>query len=316
MHTKLDPSQCKVALLSGGTSGEREISLLSGKGAGKALEEAGFPVAYLDPANKEDLVRLIEEPFDVAFLCLHGKKGEDGIMQGFLELAGVPYTGPGVWASATAMDKAKSKIVYERNGIPTASSFALTSSDCIDAEKLAAAMDGLCVVKPATEGSSLGIYIVEGPESIQEALGKVFEIDSLALVEKYIRGTELTVAVIGNEEPTALPVIQIVPRGESYDFDSKYAPGGSEHLCPAPLDEETTEAVKRIAVQAHKALECRGMSRTDFILDDSGQPWALETNTIPGMTSTSLLPDAAKATGMSFPELCTKLIEFALEDKN
>ncbi|MDE8701620.1 D-alanine--D-alanine ligase [Adlercreutzia equolifaciens] len=313
MLTSLVPSQCKVALLAGGTSGEREISLSSAKGAGKALETAGFVVTYLDPASPSDLKRLIDESFNVAFLCMHGKKGEDGVLQGFLELIDLPYTGSGVWASATAMDKAKSKEVYRKASIPTASSFSVIKGEEYDSKTMAQEIKGRCVVKPATEGSSLGIYIVEGEQAIRDSLDKVFEIDDSALVEQYIDGKELTVAVIGNEDPQALPIIEIIPQGESYDFDSKYAPGGSQHICPAALDEEITSRIQGLAVQAHQALGCRGMSRTDFILDKEGQPWALETNTIPGMTSTSLLPDAAKAAGITFPELCTRLVEFALE---
>lgn len=314
MLTSLIPSQCKVALLAGGTSGEREISLSSAKGAGKALEAAGFVVTYLDPASSADLKRLIDESFDVAFLCMHGKKGEDGVLQGFLELIDLPYTGSGVWASATAMDKAKSKEIYRSASIPTAASFSVADGEEYDAKMMAQEIKGRCVVKPATEGSSLGIYIVEGEQAIRDSLDKVFEIDDSALVEQYIDGKELTVAVIGNEDPQALPIIEIIPQGESYDFDSKYAPGGSQHICPAPLDAEVASRIQSLAVQAHQALGCRGMSRTDFILDKEGQPWVLETNTIPGMTSTSLLPDAAKAAGITFPELCTRLVEFALEE--
>lgn len=315
MAVTLDPATCRVALLAGGASGEREISLASGKGAGEALRQAGFTVTELDPASKDDLKALIDGNFDVAFLCLHGKGGEDGQLQGFLEVIGLPYTGPGVWSSATAMNKAKSKVFYAREGIATAPFFSLERGCSYDVETIAQVMDGTCVVKPATEGSALGIYIVEGEESIREAIEEVFKIDSLVVVERFIKGTELTVAVLGNDEPYALPIIEIVPRGEFYDFDSKYAPGGSQHICPAPLDEALTQRVQAMAVAAHRVLECTGVSRSDFILDEEGTPWILETNTIPGMTSTSLLPDAARAAGIEFPELCTRLIVSALEAK-
>ncbi len=314
MLASLEPSSCRVALLAGGTSGEREISLASGKGAGAALREAGFLVDEFDPASKDDLKRLIDGSYDVAFLCLHGKGGEDGTLQGFLETIGLPYTGPGVWASSTAMNKAKSKVFYAREGIPTAPFVYVKQGDPFSAAEIAQEMGGCCVVKPATEGSALGIYIVEGEAAIGESLEKVFEIDNLALVEKFIAGTEITVAVLGNEEPHALPIIEIVPRGEFYDFDSKYAPGGSQHICPARLSEETTAIVKDFAERAHKVLGCTGVSRSDFILDADGTPWILETNTIPGMTATSLLPDAARAEGIEFPELCTRLIAYALEE--
>lgn len=312
MATALNPSSIRVALLAGGTSGEREISLASGKGAGEALREAGFSVDEFDPASKDDLKALIDGAYDVAFLCLHGKGGEDGQLQGFLETIGLPYTGPGVWSSATAMNKAKSKLFYERAGIPTAPFIYLKKGEDYHVEEIAAMMDGSCVVKPATEGSALGIYIVEGADEIAHAIDEVFKIDDLVVVEKFIAGTEITVAVLGNEDAQALPIIEIVPRGEFYDFDSKYAPGGSQHICPARLDEKTTAQIQAQAVAAHHALECSGVSRSDFILDENGVAWILETNTIPGMTATSLLPDAGRAAGIDFPELCTRLIEYAL----
>ncbi|MBQ9044146.1 MAG: D-alanine--D-alanine ligase [Eggerthellaceae bacterium] len=307
------PSECKVVLLAGGTSGEREISIASGKGAQQALQEAGFDVTWIDPADKNDLKRLIEEHFDVAFLCLHGKMGEDGTVQGMLELLGIPYTCSGVLSSAIAMDKAKSKVFYELAGIPTPPSVTLTREEGYDVEKVLRTVGTPCVVKPATEGSALGVTIVEDPLPLKAVIDETFEIDRLVLVEKFVDGTEVTAAVLGNDQPEALPVIKIVPMGEFYDFDSKYAPGGSQHICPAPLEEELTAVIQDYAARAHRALGCSGVSRSDFIIDAEGVPWILETNTIPGMTATSLLPDAAKARGMSFPGLCTKLIEFALE---
>ncbi len=313
MSMALTPSTIRVALLAGGNSGEREISLASGKGAGEALRTAGFVVDEFDPAVKDDLKQLIDGEYDVAFLCLHGKGGEDGRLQGFLETIGLPYTGPGVWSSATAMNKATSKLFYTREGIPTAPFMYLQKGTPFVVAEIAAAMGGTCVVKPATEGSALGIYIVEGEEAIAQAIDDVFKIDDLVVVEKFIAGTEITVAVLGNEDAYALPIIEIVPRGEFYDFDSKYAPGGSQHICPARLDEALTKQIQAQAVAAHKALDCTGVSRSDFILDEDGVAWILETNTIPGMTATSLLPDAARAAGMDFPALCTQLIAYALE---
>lgn len=315
MATALNPSSTRVALLAGGTSGEREISLASGKGAGEALRTAGFSVDEFDPASKDDLKALIDGNYDVAFLCLHGKGGEDGRLQGFLETIGLPYTGPGVWSSATAMNKAKSKLFYQRAGIPTAPFVYLKKEETYHVDEIVAMMDGMCVVKPATEGSALGIYIVEGADEVSHAIDEVFKIDDLVVVEKFISGTEITVAVLGNEDARALPIIEIVPRGEFYDFDSKYASGGSQHICPARLDEKVTEEVQAQAVAAHRALECSGVSRSDFILDENGVAWILETNTIPGMTATSLLPDAGRAVGIEFPELCTLLIEYALADR-
>ena len=307
------PEDLRVALLAGGASDEREISLASGRGAGNALREAGFSVTELDPAEKKDLQNLIADNYDVAFLCMHGKMGEDGTLQGFLEMIGLPYIGSGVWSSALAMDKAKSKLFYENAGIQTPVSVTLYSPDDMSVEDILSTVGESCVVKPATEGSALGVYIVKGADEVKDAIGKAFELDSEVLVETFVKGTELTIAVLGNEQLEALPVIQIVPRNEFYDFESKYAPGGSQHLCPAPLNAEATEKVQTIAKAAHRALGCSGISRSDFIMDENGEFWILETNTLPGMTETSLLPDAARAAGIEFPELCTRLIELALE---
>lgn len=314
MGTSIVPSETNVVLLSGGSSGERDISLASGQGAREALEAAGFNVMVLDPAIKSDLLALVEGNFDVAFICLHGRYGEDGTIQGLLEVLGLPYIGSGVWSSALAIDKSKTKVFYEHYGIPTPKAVTLYDPDEFTGAELIEQVGSPCVVKPANEGSALGVYIVKEPAEVEHALEEAFKLDREVLVETYISGTELTVSVIGNEEPRALPIIQIVPEHEFYDFESKYAPGGSQHLCPAPLSAEDTERVQAIALAAHKALGCRGVSRTDIIMDEQGRCWTLETNTVPGMTGTSLLPDAGRAAGISFPELCTQLIEYALDN--
>ena len=314
MSMAIDPTKLSVALLAGGASGEREISLASGAGARAALEEAGFTVTSFDPSVKEDLQALIAGDFDVAFICLHGKYGEDGTVQGMLEVLGIPYIGSGVWSSAIAIDKARTKVFYRHFGINTPRNVTLHRGNAYEATQIAEKIGFPCVVKPANEGSALGVHIVDNLDGLSQAIEEVFEIDNELLVETYIKGTELTVSVLGNKDPKALPVIEIVPKNEFYDFESKYAAGGSEHICPARLSAEDTERVQKTAVAAHKALGCRGVSRTDIILDKDGVCWVLETNTVPGMTSTSLLPDSARAAGYSFPELCVKLIEFALED--
>lgn len=311
----VDPRHCHVALLVGGASGEREVSLASGDGARHALEEAGYNVTVLDPSVKTDLKTLIDGDFDVAFICLHGKYGEDGTLQGLLEMIGLPYIGSGVWSSSLAIDKAKSKVFYQMSDIPVPPSITLYADNQVDIDSLVDDLGDHCVVKPATEGSALGVFIVEGKDEIQEAIEKVWDFDDEILVEKYVEGKELTVAVIGNEDPRALPIIEIVPVNEFYDYESKYTPGASQHICPARLSDETTQRVQELAVKAHLALGCSGVSRSDFILDNDGTCWILETNTIPGMTGTSLLPDAARAAGISFAQLCTMLIGYALEKK-
>lgn len=314
MAVTIDPQEISVALLAGGKSGEREISLVSGKAVYEALIEAGFSVTQIDPANKKDLVKLVEGSFDVAFLALHGKLGEDGTIQGMLEILGVPYTGPGVWSSATAIDKAKTKVVYEQVGVPTPKSVLLLSPDEISASQVVEEFGTSCVIKAATEGSALGVYLCNSLEEIESALQKVFEIDDKVIIETLIKGDEYTVGVLGTKDPRVLPVIQIIPINEFYDFESKYAEGGSKHVCPAPLSDDLTKKAQDIALLAHKGLECSGVSRTDLLLDEHGDFWALETNTIPGMTPTSLLPDAAQSIGMSFTELCIGLISDALEN--
>ena len=310
----IDPRSCRVALLAGGRSNEREISLASGDGAREALQAAGFSVVDIDPANPDDLKRLIEEHFDVAFLCLHGKYGEDGTVQGLLDTVGIPYTCSGVWSSALAMDKPKAKVFYEKAGVPTPPSVTVRKGETVDVSVIVEKLGEHVVVKPGNEGSAIGVFIVEGQASIEKALSKALEIDDEVLIERYISGTELTVAVLGNEDAVALPIIEIIPKSAFYDFESKYAADGSQHICPARLPEDVARKVQNEAVKAHKALSCSGTSRSDFILEEDGSCWCLETNTIPGMTATSLLPDAARAAGMSFPDLCKKLIELALEE--
>lgn len=311
-----DPANCKVALLAGGTSGEREISLASGAGAKKALEEAGYEVVQLDPALRADIRRLIDEDFDVAFLALHGRGGEDGTLQGFLETIGMSYTGSGVCASAIAIDKGRSKFFYERAGLATPAWTVVRRYEPYDLDAIISEAGDHVVVKAIHEGSTLGIYIVEGKPALAEAINAAFEFDDEVLIEQYIAGPEYTIVVLGNQDVEVLPIIEIIPANDFYDFESKYAPGGSEHICPARLDEATTAAMQRAAATAHIALGCAGATRTDFILDADGQAWVLETNTLPGMTETSLLPDAARAAGISFPDLCTRLIDYALEEKN
>lgn len=313
MFDSLDPAQCKVALFAGGSSSERDISIASGKGAQAALEEAGFEVDVFDPANKDDLKSVIDGDYDVAFLCLHGKKGEDGTIQGFLELIDLPYTGSGVWSSSLAIDKSKSKVFYAKEGIPTPPAVFLNKKESYDLQEIIDTLGDHCVVKPSAEGSSYGVSIVEGAAAVEEAIEEVFAFGETALVERYVKGTELTVAVLGNDEPRALPIIEIIPKNASYDFDSKYLPGGSEHICPARLSDEHTARIQDLAVRAHKALGCSGVSRSDFIIEENGDCWILETNTLPGMTGTSLLPDAARVAGIEFPELCRRLVGFALE---
>lgn len=312
-----NPKDYSVAVVYGGTSGEREVSLNSGACCAKALEEKGFKVQLIDPASHDDLVRLVEGSFDVAFLALHGKGGEDGSMQGFLQTIGLPYTGSGILASAQAVNKAKAKELYAAAGLRVAASEVIGCQDHLDAqdfEELAAEIGIPCVVKPATEGSSLGMTIVRDAAQLPEAVALSLSVDEEAIVEAFIEGIELTVGVMGNEKPEAFPVIQVVATNdEFYNYHAKYAAGGSQHLCPAPVSESITSNAQEMALAAHIVLGCKGVSRSDIMVDKEGDCWILETNTLPGMTNTSLVPDAARVAGLEFPDLCEKLIVLALE---
>lgn len=307
------PENTTVAVLYGGRSSERDISIHSGKAVAAALVEAGFPIVEIDTGVKGYMQSLEDSGCDVVFIALHGKGGEDGSVQGVCEELGLPYTGSGILASALAMDKVHSKIVYRDAGIPTPESAVLRTGDEWTVDQVAQRLGEKTVVKPANEGSSVGMSIVHHASELEDAIELAFEKDNEVLVEQFVEGAEVTVAVVGNDELTALPIIQIVPRNEFYDFDAKYAPGGSQHLCPAPIPDDQTARCKELSLAAHRALGCRGVSRSDFIIDAEGTPWILETNTIPGMTATSLIPDAARVDGVSFPELCAHLVNLALE---
>ncbi len=312
----LDPSAVRVAVAVGGTSHEREISLVSGAQVSAALTSAGFQNECIDTGDAPAaLRRLCEGSFDVVFIALHGKNGEDGAFQGVCEILGIPYTGSGVLASALAMDKGRSKVVYSDSGIPTARSVTLRRGMPYDVGDVVAVVGEKCVVKPIGDGSSVGMSIVHDPSQLPEALHTAFGTGEDVLVEAFVDGVEVTVAVVGNDDPQALPVIEIVPHAEFYDFDVKYSAGGADHIIPARLDPDVYAKVQEYAVAAHRALGCRGMSRSDFIVDAERGPVILETNTIPGMTPTSLLPDAARHAGYDFPTLCTRLIELALEER-
>lgn len=310
------PSDMKIALIAGGKSSEREISLKSAEGAHGALGEAGYQVELIDPSIPSDLMKLAGGGYDFAFIVAHGKGGEDGVIQGFLETIGLPYTGSGVIASAIAMDKSKAKMFYVRSGVPTPESTNVTKEILDDGaaiDALLADMGGKAVVKVPTEGSSIGVYIVSSSTELESALAEAFGMTDEVLVEKYVAGREFTCVVFtSGEVSTTFPVIEIIPQNASYDFESKYAPGGSKHVCPAELSPDVASQMSAYAVAAHRSLGCEGITRTDFLLEEDGSMWALETNTIPGMTATSLLPDAARADGISFPELCMLMVQSGL----
>jgi D-alanine-D-alanine ligase len=305
-----------VALLSGGRSAEREVSLKSGEQVYQALNKETYHIRRYDP--RDDLARLMAEAeeINVALIILHGRYGEDGTIQGLLELLDIPYHGSGVLGSALAINKIQSKRLYEYAGLPVSPYLILDRSDPGAQNKVRDALGFPVVVKPEHEGSSIGLSIVGDADHFQPALDLAGQYDRLVLVEKYITGTEITGAVLGNLNPEPLPLVEIIP-GDQYsffDYEAKYKPGATKEICPARLSAELTEKAQDYAVRAHRALRCRGYSRTDMIVSDN-EAYVLETNTIPGMTATSLYPQAAAAAGISFSELLDRLIELALEEE-
>ncbi|MEJ2232882.1 MAG: D-alanine--D-alanine ligase [Syntrophobacterales bacterium] len=305
-----------VALLSGGRSAEREVSLKSGEQVYQALNKEKYHIRRYDP--RDDLARLMAEAeeINVALIILHGRYGEDGTIQGLLELLDIPYHGSGVLGSALAINKIQSKRLYEYAGLPVSPYLILDRSDPGAQNKVRDALGFPVVVKPEHEGSSIGLSIVGDADHFQPALDLAGQYDRLVLVEKYITGTEITGAVLGNLNPKPLPLVEIIP-GDQYsffDYEAKYKPGATKEICPARLSAELTEKAQDYAVRAHRALRCRGYSRTDMIVSDN-EAYVLETNTIPGMTATSLYPQAAAAAGISFSELLDRLIELALEEE-
>lgn len=308
------PADLHVAVLAGGASSERTVSISSGSQVFEALQSLGYRVELIDTLDAKAAVRrLLDEPYDVVFLALHGKGGEDGLIQGVCETLGIPYTGSGVLASALAMDKGRAKTFYRSCGIPVAASVSISCGESWSVDAVAEAIGFPCVVKPVDDGSSLGMSIVreaaELPQAVEEVMGRGQDV----LVEAFVDGVEITVPVLGNDDPEVLPVIEIVPHDAFYSYEVKYVANGADHIIPARLDPEVYARAQEYAVRAHKALGCAGESRSDFIVTKEGVPVILETNTIPGMTQTSLLPDAARVAGYSFPEVCARLIGYALE---
>ncbi|MBN2706783.1 MAG: D-alanine--D-alanine ligase [Deltaproteobacteria bacterium] len=295
----------KVGVLYGGLSAEREVSLKSGKAVGLALQESGYLVTLID-VDRQVCARLIESQVDVVFIALHGTYGEDGTIQGILEYLKIPYTGPGVMASSIAMHKVMSKRVLLSYEIPTPDYTVPVAGETA----IAVPPGGYpLVVKPVAEGSSLGMSIVTGAEQLPRALAEARRFSPQVMIESYIPGLELTASVLGGE---ALPLIEIRARGGVYDFRAKYTKGYSEYLVPAPIAPEIGRKVQALARTSARVLGCtRGAVRVDFRLDMENNPYVIEVNTVPGMTETSLLPQAAEAAGISFTALIDRILQGA-----
>ena len=304
----------RLALLAGGKSGEREVSLKGAEEVVKALDPGRYDVKRYDPAT--DLAKLATEAagIDVAFILLHGPFGEDGTVQGFLDLLNIPYQGSGVLGSAVAMDKNLSKILFRNAGLKVPEWYMTSKEDMDNPSRILGQLGLPLVIKPASQGSSLGMSIARSESDIAAGLKKAFAIDRHVMVEEFISGREITGGVIGNAELTALPLVEIIPGDEYefFDYEAKYQPGASKEVCPAELDDAITIRAHNHALTAHRALQLRGYSRTDMIVSGN-DIYVLETNTIPGMTPTSLLPQGAAAAGLDFSALLDRLIELALE---
>jgi D-alanine-D-alanine ligase len=300
-----------VAVLKGGRSLERQVSLKSGARAEDALKRQGHDVHGIDVDH--DLVqRLRDLRPDVCFLALHGRDGEDGTVQELLEIVGVPYTGSGVSACMRCADKVVAKHALRDAGIPTPEFFAFSETAFKQlgaADTLPAIEERLgfpVVVKPADQGSALGIRFAADAAAVPAALVAAFSYSQKVLLERAITGRELAVSILADE---ALPIVEAIPAGEDfYDFEARYEIGGSEFVCPADLGADLTARVQALALEVHRLLGCRGLSRVDLMLDAEGTPWVLEANTVPGMTETSLLPQAADAAGIDFDELVARIL--------
>lgn len=300
----------KIAVVMGGPSAEREVSLNTGKAILAALKESNYNAVGIDLEPTRFVEQLAEEEIEVVFNAIHGQYGEDGILQGALELLGIPYTGSGVLSSAMAMDKGISKRMFLSADIPTPRSLLFTKAD-MDRDLVAEIVTEFSipvVVKSSSQGSSIGVVIVEKSGDLLEAVQQAFKYSDTILIEEFVKGRELTVAVWGNKEPEALPIIEIVPRSGRYDYHSKYTSGATEYIVPAELNKATSTLVQKIAIEAFLILGCSGIARVDIMLDSNDRPYVLEVNTIPGMTATSLVPKAAAAAGITFPALCERLL--------
>lgn len=311
----------RVIVLMGGKSPEHDVSLVSGREVVLHLDERKYQIlpVIISPDGSKWQLKSIKEILHlspggvgntVVFIAMHGPFGEDGTIQGFLELAGLPYTGAKVLASALGMNKIMFRKIMEREKIPVPDSIVFTRKDKKSTilEKFGFPL----VIKPSDQGSSVGVSIVHNRNELNPALNRGFFYSKRLLVEEYLQGTEVACGVLGNESPRALPVVEIVPKKEFFDYEAKYQEGLSEEIVPARISDELTKEVQKLSVAVFKAIDCRGFARVDLIIA-KGKPRVLEINTIPGLTPISLFPKEAQAAGISYPQLLDRLIELALE---
>ncbi len=311
-------SPLRIALIAGGVSAEREVSLKGARQIRAALKRLGYDVLEFDPQT--DLARLVKEAYrlDCALLVLHGPFGEDGRMQGFLDMIGLPYQGSGVLGSAIAMDKHLAKTIYTANGIPTPGWRLLTRP--VEEGDLQAIIESLglpLMVKPKTQGSSIGMGIARDVDGLKALVESAFEWDDELIVEEFIQGRELSVGVLEDFGDWTLPPIEIIPgdQYEFFDYEAKYSPGATKEVCPAPVDPDIEARARDLAKRAHSALGLSDYSRTDMLLTEDGSLLVIETNTIPGMTETSLLPQEAAVAGLGFDSLIDHLVKLAMKKR-
>lgn len=302
----------KIGVLMGGLSAEREVSLKSGDAILKALKDMGYNAAGID-VGRDLADGLKQEKIEFAFIALHGRYGEDGAVQGMLEIMGIPYTGSGIAASALGMSKIFSKKIFEFHKLPVGQYMILEKKDLKDWKGKNSSLEFPVVVKPVSEGSSVGVSIVSEEKGLKDAFALAFKYGKEILIEKYIKGREIQVGILGKR---ALGAIEIIPKRQFYDYEAKYTANMSEHIFPARLPENIYNEVLELGLKAHSVLGCKGYSRVDFIIDSDNRPFLLEVNTLPGMTNVSLLPEIAKGVGVDFNRLVEMILMEALKEDN
>lgn len=298
----------KVAVMFGGDSAEREVSLKSGTAVLDALVRQGIDAHAFDP-KEQDLHQLVEQNFDRVFIVLHGRGGEDGSLQGALSYMQIPFTGSEQQGSAFAMDKVRSKYLFLGAQIPTAPFAVVHKDDEFDCTEILQSLNGKVMVKPANEGSSIGMAEAHSADELQQAIDNAFKFDDEVLIEQWITGREVTVSVLKGQP---LPVIEMRTPHQFYDYDAKYLSGDTEYLCPAPVNEALTKELKAVAAKAFRIVGAKGWGRVDIMLDEDNKINVLEVNTVPGMTETSLVPKAAAANGMDFEQLVLEILTDSL----
>ena len=335
----MNKKDLKIAIFVGGTSPEREVSKSSGKAIYEAIKSLGYKTVLIDPAYgtnqpeddslffaEKDFAQISNENYlkavnsdlmknvDLVFIALHGKWGEDGTIQSILELKGIKYTGSGVMSSAVAMDKLMSKILFQKNNVNTADWLMVKNNFVLDEviKKIKSRFGFPCVIKPNDQGSTVGLTIAKNESEVETSLKLALQFSNLALIEEYIEGREMTVAILNGE---ALPVLEIIPKNGFYDYNHKYMHGMSEYIVPAEIPDDVFEKMQKQAEKAFESLRCSTYARVDFRLDEKNIPYCLEVNTLPGMTSTSLVPKMAQAVGISFEELMERIIRNSLDGK-